>query len=64
MGINLVIKDKQHTIHQGRVPWKVGHVQLIEGESKGEQLGTKTFMLQKAEQIMRQHYEVKTNGKF
>ena len=43
---------------------KVGHnvvdlsVRIIEGESKGEKLGTKTFMLQEAEEILRQHYTV------
>ena len=43
---------------------KVGHdvvdlsVRIIEGEAKGEKLGTKTFMLQEAEQILRQHYKV------
>ena len=48
---------------------KVGHniddlsVRVIEGESKGEKLGTKTFMLQEAKQIMRQHYEVPKKNK-
>ena len=42
---------------------KVGHdidnsIRVIEGESKGVKLGTKTFMLQEAEEILRQHYSI------